>query len=75
VNASNRAQTLTMTLAGAKAGTAKMWTLHAGSFAATNSIAEPDAIKPRGSMLQVSAAAMRHTVPAYTIEVIDIPVK
>jgi len=75
VNASNHAQALTMTLAGAKAGAAKMWKLHAGSFAATNSIAEPEAIKPRESTIAVSAAAMRHIVPAFTIEVIDIPVK
>ena len=75
VNASNHAQVLTMTLAGVKAGAAKMWALHAGSFAATNSITQPEAIKPRESTMQVNAAAMRHTVPAYTIEVIDVPVK
>jgi alpha-N-arabinofuranosidase len=75
VNASNHAQVLTMTLAGVKAGAAKMWALHAGSFAATNSNTQPEAIKPRESTMQVNAAAMRHTVPAYTIEVIDVPVK
>jgi len=75
VNASNHAQALTMTLAGAKASVAKLWSLHAGSFAATNSIAEPEKIKPVESTIAVSAAALRHTVPAYTIEVIDIPVK
>jgi len=75
VNASNHAQVLTMTLAGAKAGVAKMWSLHAGSFAATNSITEPEAIKPREQTIAVSTAAMKHTVPAYTIEVIDVPVK
>jgi alpha-N-arabinofuranosidase len=74
VNASNHAQVLTMTLAGVKTGTAKMWSLHAGSFAATNSITQPEKIKPVESTLQVSAAT-KHTVPAYTIEVIDVPVK
>jgi alpha-N-arabinofuranosidase len=75
VNASNHAQALTMTLKGARAGVAKTWSLHAASFAATNSITEPDAIRPKESTLAVSAGAMRHTVPAYTIEVIDIPVQ
>jgi len=74
VNASNHAQVLTMTLDGAKTGVAKMWSLHAASFVATNSITEPETIKSRESTLAVSAA-MKHTVPAYTIEVIDIPVK
>jgi len=74
VNASNHAQVLTLTLDGAKAGTAKIWSLHAASFAATNSITEPEKIMPRESTMQVSAA-MKHIVPAYTIEVIDVPVK
>jgi len=74
VNASNHAQALTMTLTGAKAGVAKMWSLHAASFAATNSITEPEKIKPLESTIAVSAA-MKHTVPAYTIEVIDVPVR
>jgi alpha-N-arabinofuranosidase len=74
VNASNHPQALTMTLDGAKAGAAKMWSLHAASFAATNSITEPEKIMPKESSIAVSAA-MKHTVPAYTIEVIDVPVK
>jgi len=74
VNASDHPQSLTMTLGGAKTGAAKMWSLHAGSFAATNSIAEPEKIKPLESTIAVSAG-MKHTVPAYTIEVIDVAVK
>jgi len=65
---------LTMTLVGAKTSVAKMWSLHAGSFAATNSITEPELIKSRESAIAVSAA-MKHTMPAYTIEVIDVPVQ
>jgi alpha-N-arabinofuranosidase len=75
VNASNHAQMLKMALAGVKTGAAKMWSLHAGSFAATNTITEPEAIKPRQSTIAVTATEMQHTVPAYTIEVIDVPVK
>jgi len=74
VNASNHIQVLTMTLVGAKTSVAKMWSLHAGSFVATNSITEPELIKSRESAIAVSAA-MKHTMPAYTIEVIDVPVQ
>jgi len=70
VNASNLAQPLT--IEGLPAGVAKMTTLHAASFQATNSITSPDAIHPVASTLQLTHA---HTVPAYTIEIIDIPIK
>ena len=70
VNTSNLAQPLT--LEGLPAGPAKLTTLHASSFQATNSITAPDAIHPVTSTLQLTPT---HTVPAYTIEIIDIPVK
>ncbi len=60
-----------MEVAGAKAGPAKMWSLHAGSFEATNSMAEPEKITPVASTVKLGP---KHTVPAYTIEVIDLPV-
>ena len=70
VNASNHPQALTLDLGGAKAGEAKMYMLHAGSFEATNSIADPVAIKTVESTVSVAGG---HTVPAFTIEVLDIP--
>jgi alpha-N-arabinofuranosidase len=70
VNASTLAQPLTFE--GLPTGTAKIITLHAASFQATNSITSPDAIKPIESTVHLTPA---HTVPALTIEVIDIPLK
>jgi alpha-L-arabinofuranosidase len=70
VNASTLPQPLT--LEGLPAGPAKMTTLHAASFQATNSITSPDAIHPVESALHLTPT---HTVPALTIEIIDIPLK
>ena len=70
VNASTLDQPLT--LEGLPSTLAKMTTLHAASFQATNSITSPDAIHPVESTLHLTAS---HTVPALTIEVIDIPLK
>jgi len=72
VNASNHSQPLDLNLLGAKAGVAKMYSLHAGNFQATNSITKPELIMPVESTVQIAA---QHTVPAYTIQVIDIPLQ
>jgi alpha-N-arabinofuranosidase len=72
VNASDVAQPLTLDLQGTKAGPAKVISLHAASYQATNSITAPDFIKPVESTVRLTSA---HTVPAFTIEVIDIPLK
>jgi alpha-N-arabinofuranosidase len=70
VNASTLAQPLT--LEGVPATLAKMTTLHAATFQATNSITSPDAIHPIESTFHLTTT---HTVPALTIEIIDIPLK
>ena len=72
VNASNHPQALALDFKGAKPGAAKLYTLHAGDYMATNSITNPDFIKPIESTVTVGAS---RTVPAYTIEVLDIPLK
>ena len=72
VNASDVAQALTLDLQGAKAGPAKVISLHAASYQATNSITAPDFIKPVESSVRLTSA---HMVPAFTIEVIDVPLK
>jgi alpha-L-arabinofuranosidase len=69
VNASNHPQTIDLNVVGAKAGMAKMYSLHASSYQATNSIAEPEAIKPVESLVKITPD---YTVPAYTIQVLDI---
>ena len=70
VNASNHPQALALDFKGAKAGEAKVYTLHAGDYLATNSITDPEFIKPVESTVSIGAS---RTVPAYTIEVLDIP--
>ena len=70
VNASNHPQPLDLDLLGAKVGAAKMYSLHAGNFQVTNSITNPELIMPVESTVQITA---QHAVPAYTIQVIDIP--
>jgi alpha-N-arabinofuranosidase len=72
VNASNHDQPLHLSINGAKPSVAILYALHAASYQATNSITEPQTIKPVKSTLNITG---RHTVPAYTIQVIDIPLK
>ena len=53
--------------------TAAVTSLHGATFEATNSITDPDAIHPVTSTAQISESHWTHTVPALTIEVIDLP--
>ena len=74
VNASTVAQPLDVTLAGIKgAHIATMNSLHGATFEATNSVSAPEAIHPVSSKVAVAGGAWKHTVPALTIQVIDIP--
>jgi alpha-L-arabinofuranosidase len=77
VNAMTVAQPLEISLKGLseKAHAAKMTSLHAATFQATNTIVAPSAIKPRDSTLEFSGTVLKHTVPALTIEVLDVPVE
>jgi alpha-N-arabinofuranosidase len=74
VNASNSAQPLEIMLDG-KAHKAAVATLHGGSYDATNSIADPEAIVPKKSTEAVPAGSWKHDVPGLTIQVIDIPLR
>ncbi len=77
VNASSQDQPLTIDLPGstAEAHQATVISLHGASFEATNSIADPGFIHPLQSTTSFASAGWQHTVPALTIEVIDIPVQ
>ncbi|MGA8940243.1 MAG: alpha-L-arabinofuranosidase C-terminal domain-containing protein [Acidobacteriaceae bacterium] len=77
VNATTEAQPMEIALKGVGAGAheAKMISLHAATFEATNSITNPMMIHPVDSMLRFSGEKLKHTVPAYTIEVVDVPLK
>ena len=76
VNASNIDQPLSLKLTGVSgAHTAKVTSLHGATFEATNSINNPNAIHPVESNVSVAGGNWKHTVPALTIEVIDLPSK
>ncbi len=77
VNASNLPQPLTVELKGLSAGShvAKVTSLHAGSFQATNSIMDPDAIHPVDSVRGFAGTTMKQTLAPYTIEVVELPVR
>jgi len=74
VNASDRPQPLEIALKGLGAGAhvGKMFSLHGASFQETNSITDPQRIKPVESAVRIAGARWQHTVPAFTIEVIDV---
>ena len=74
VNASNIDQPLALKLTGLSGPqTAQVTSLHAPTFEATNSIADPEAIHPVEATVSVPGSNWTHTVPALTIEVIDLP--
>src|SRR5580658_8108054 len=76
VNASDKAQPLTLKIDGASgAHTAEVNSLHGASYQATNSIDNPEFIHPVKSTMRASGPEMQHTVPPLTIEVIDIPLR
>ena len=73
VNASSIDQPLLLNLTGIGAArTAQMISLHGATFEATNSIQDPDTIHPVESTVSVGGTNWNHTVPALTIEVIDL---
>ena len=74
VNASDRPQSLEIALKGLGAGAhrGEMYSLHGASFQETNSITEPERIHPLESTVRIAGATWQHTVPAFTIEVVDV---
>jgi len=75
VNASNVAQSLSVKLTGINgSASAKMISLHGATFEATNSFSDPNAIHPLESTVSVTGSLWKHSVPALTIEVIDLPI-
>ncbi len=72
VNAHSTPETLA--IAGLPGGhTAKIASLHARTWDDTNSITDPDHIRPVYSTVILEEGEWAHTIPANTIEVIDIP--
>ena len=76
VNASTVPQALAIKLTEQADGKrATITSLHAATFEATNSIDNPEVIHPIASSLSLPAGVWTHTVPALTIEVLEIPVR
>ena len=77
VNATTLSQPMEIALKGLSAGAhvAKVISLHGATFEATNTIATPMAIAPVESVARFTGAEWKHTVPALTIEVVDVAVE
>ncbi|MDP9050362.1 MAG: alpha-L-arabinofuranosidase A [Acidobacteriota bacterium] len=74
VNTSANPQNLALDIPSAS-GEAIMYSLHAATRWATNSIQYPEAIKPVTAKLETSTHGWQHTMPGNSIEVIDIPIR
>jgi alpha-N-arabinofuranosidase len=74
VNASDEAQPVSVELQGLGAGAhvAKSSTIHAGSYFATNSITEPEKIKPVEGTVPFTGSKLKKSLPGYTIEVLEV---
>ena len=75
VNASDQPEPLTVNLPGIAGGRATMNSLHGATWWETNSINHPNWIVPISTSIAVSADKWQHTVPANTIQVIDVPIQ
>ncbi len=77
VNASSAEQGLTITLPGLGTGarTAHIETLHGNTIWATNTISAPSRIVPVKSTLSVKGERVPYTLPAYSIQVVEISLK
>jgi len=77
VNASSLPQEINIQLSSARkiASTGTLVSLHAATNEATNTIAEPMKIVPVKSALKNVSADFQHTIPGYSIEVLDLEVR
>ena len=74
VNGSPTAQPLEIDLSGigSMTGPAKLWRLHALSPADTNTITDPKHIVPVESTLPVTGTKLKHILPGYSFELIEL---
>lgn len=75
VNASDRERKVTLSIAGVAKGQAEVNSLHAASRWATNTIDQPDAIRPVSSHIAARSGDLPLTLSGNTIEVLDIPLQ
>jgi alpha-N-arabinofuranosidase len=76
VNASTVDQPLSIDLTGlTQPSTATVESLHGATLEATDTLQDPSLITPRSSLTRVPVTNWQHTVPALTIQVLDIPLR
>src|SRR5207249_3647423 len=77
VNASSTPQTVNIALNGAGTGThaAQVQTMKANKKWATNTITQPERIVPVKSTTSIKGERMQHSMPAYTVQVMQIELK
>lgn len=77
VNATSvdRPMTITLRGIGTAARTAHIGTLHGNTIWATNTIGEPKRIVPVSSTLSIKGEATPYSVPAYSIQVLELDLK
>jgi alpha-N-arabinofuranosidase len=77
VNASSTEQTLNLALngLGAASRTARIQTLKANTTWATNTITQPERIVPVKSTTSIQGERLRHVMPAYSIQVVEVDLK
>ena len=77
VNASSMEQPLALLLTGLDTGThtARIETLKANTIWATNTIVSPQRIVPVKSTLTINGERIRHVMPAYSIQVLQLDLK
>lgn len=73
VNASSKPAEIKLAIPNTKGvGTGKIFRLHADSMMATNTLKEPDTIHPQELPWKSSDRELSHTLPPYTIDVIEL---
>lgn len=77
VNAASSAQQISLTFNGlqGQVQSARLQTLHADSVLATNTISNPTRIVPVKAAVAVKAGRLEHTLPGYSIQVLELEVK
>jgi alpha-N-arabinofuranosidase len=76
VNASSQDQPMSIELRGVGGDhTGKISSLHGATYEATNTLNDPNLIHPANADVHVAAGDWKHTVPALTIEVVDLPLR
>ena len=77
VNATSATQQVSLTIKGVgdQVRSGRVQTLHAESVLATNTIASPTRITPVKSSVPVRGGRLEHTLPGYTIQVLELDIK